>query len=72
MPSLMLCLFYLPVLEVNNKPSLTMGGVNKVFERHDLTKLENSSVLLLTLCRKSSEAEKKKERAFVLVDPWLF
>lgn len=49
-----------------------MGGVNKVFQKHDLTKLEDSSILLLTLCRESSEAEKKKERAFVLVDPWLF
>lgn len=49
-----------------------MGGVNKVFQMHDLTKLRDSSVLLLTPCMKSSEAEKKKERAFVLVDPWLF
>lgn len=49
-----------------------MGGVNKVFQKHALTELEDSSVLLLTLCMKSSEAEKEKERAFVLVDPWLF
>lgn len=46
MPSVMLCIFYLLVSEVNNKPSSTMGGVNKVFQKHDLTKLEDSSVLL--------------------------
>lgn len=35
----MLCIFYLPVSEVNNKPSPTMGGVNKVFGKHDLRNL---------------------------------
>lgn len=64
MPSVTLCIFYLPISEVDNKPSPSMGGVNKVFQMHDLTKLQDSSVLLLTVCMKSSEAEKKKGKGF--------
>lgn len=71
-PSVMWCVFYLPISEVGNKPSSSTGGVNKVLQMHELTKLRDSSVLLLTPCMKSSEAEKRKEKAFVLVDPWLF
>lgn len=40
----MLCIFYLPTSEVvDNKPSPSVGGVNKVFQMHDLTKLNDSS-----------------------------
>lgn len=44
MPSVLLCIFYLPTSEVDNKPSLSVGGVNKVFQMCDLTKLGDSSV----------------------------
>ena len=44
MLSVMLCIFYLPISEVGNKPSSSMGGVHKVFQMHDLTKLQESSM----------------------------
>lgn len=44
MPSVALCIFYLPISEVDNKPSPSMGGVNKVFQMHYLTKLQDSSM----------------------------
>lgn len=49
MPSVMSCVFYLLISEVGNKPSPSMGEINKVFQMHNLTKLEDSSGLLLTV-----------------------
>lgn len=40
----MLWTFYLPISEVENECTSSMGGVNKVFQMHDLTKLRDSSM----------------------------